>query len=150
MRDLITSQFQYCSLIWVLHSRQLDKYINKILERVLRITYKDDESTYSKLLEKNYAVTVHTKNLQLLTTDMYKTRNDLNPSFMPNNNECVQPMVRSVGNGTDCVRLKGPQLWQILPQTIRNSEALAHIKHWKGVNFSCKLCRTFFRIWAFL
>ena len=138
MRAFITSQFQYCPLIWMFHGRQLNKKINKIQESALRITYKDAESTYSELLEKDCAVTIHTKNLQLLMTEMYKTRNDLNPSFMQeifceneshynlrNNNEFVQPRVRSVGNDTESVRFKGPQLWQMLPQTIRNSGSLA-------------------------
>ena len=39
MRAFITSQFQYCPLIWMFHSRQLNKKINKIQERALRITY---------------------------------------------------------------------------------------------------------------
>ena len=82
IRAFITSQFQYCPLIWMFHSRQLNKKINKIQERALRITSKDAQSTYSELLEKDYAVTIHSKNLQLLMTEMYKTRNDLNPSFM--------------------------------------------------------------------
>ena len=141
MRAFITSQFQYCPLIWMFHSRQLNKKINKIQERALRIIYKDAESTYSELLEKDCAVTIHTKNLQLLMTEMYKTRNDLNPSFMQeifceneshynlrNNVEFVQPRVRSVGNGTESIRFKGPQLWQMLPQTIRNSGSLAQFK----------------------
>ena len=160
MRAFITSQIQYCPLIWMFHSRQLNKEINKIQERALRIIYRDAESTYNELLEKDCPVTFHTKNLQLLMTEMYKTRNDLNPSFMQesffeneshynlrNNIEFVQPRVRSVGNGTESVRFKGPQLWQMLPQTIRNSGSLAqlkaNIKHWKGKNCPCKLCRTF-------
>ena len=167
MRAFITSQFQYCPLIWMFHGRQLNKKINKIQERALRITYKDDESTYSELLEKDCAVTIHTKNLQLLMIEMYKTRNDLNPSFMQeifceneshynlrNNNEFVQPRVRSVGNGIESVRFKGPQLWQMLPQTIRNSGSLAQfkakIKNWKGENCPCKLCRTFIPNLGFL
>ena len=82
MRAFIISQFQYCPLIWKFHSRLLQKKINKIQERAFRIIYKDAESTYSDLLEKDCAVTIHTKNLQLLIAEMYKTRNDLNPSFM--------------------------------------------------------------------
>ena len=114
VRAFITSQFQYCPLIWMFHSRQLNKEINKIEERALRITYKDAQSAYSESLEKNCAVTIHTKNLQLLMTEMYNTRNDLNPSFMQetcfeneshfnlrNNNEFLQPGVRSVENGTE-------------------------------------------------
>ena len=72
MRAFITSQFQYCPLIWMFHSRQLNQKINKIQERALRITYKDTESTYSELLQKDCAVTIHTKNLQILMTEMYK------------------------------------------------------------------------------
>ena len=114
MRAFITSQFQYCPLIWMFHSRQLNKKINKIQERALRITHKDAKSTYCELLEKDCVVTIHTNKLQLLMTEMYKTKNDLNPSFtqeiffeneshynLHNNNEFVQARVRSVENGTE-------------------------------------------------
>jgi hypothetical protein len=167
MRAFITSQFQYCPLIWMFHSRQLNKKINKIQERALRITYKDTESTFSELLQKDSAVTIHAKNLQILMTEMYKTKNDQNPSFMQeifcentshynlrNNNEFVQPRVRSVNNGTESVRFKGPQLWQTLPPTIRNSESLCQfktkIKHWYGETCPCKLCRIFIPNLGFL
>ena len=92
-------------------------------------------------------------------------RNDLSPSFMQeiffeneshydlgNNNEFVQPIVRLVGNGTESVRFKGPQLWQILPQTIRNSESLAqfkaNIKHWREKIVHASCVTFLFRIWA--
>ena len=167
MRAFITSQFQYCPLIWMFHSRQLNKKINKIQERALRITYKDAESTYSELLEKDCAVSIHTKNLQLLMTEMYKTKNGLNPLFMQeifcenaihynlrNNNEFVQPKVKSVNNGTESIRFKGPQLWQMFPPTIRNSDSLCQfktkIKNWYGENCPCRLCRTFIPNLGFL
>ena len=167
MRAFITSQFQYCPLIWMFHSRQLNQKINKIQERALRITYKDTESTFSQLLQKDSAVTIHTKNLQILMTEMYKTRNSLNPSFMQeifcantiyynlrNNNDFFQPRVRSVNNGTESVRFKGPQLWQMLPPTIRNSQSLCQFKtkiqRWNGENCPCKLCRVFIPNLGFL
>ena len=56
--------------------RQLNQTINKIQERALRITDKDIESTFSELLQKDRVVTIHTKNLQILMTEMYKTKND--------------------------------------------------------------------------
>ena len=64
------------------HNRQLNQEVNKIQERALRITYKNTELTFSDLLQRDCAVTIHTKNLQILMNEMYKTRNDLNPSFM--------------------------------------------------------------------
>ena len=142
MRASITSQFHFCPLIWMLHSRQLNQKINKIQERALRITYKDTESTFNELLQKDCAVAIHTKNLQILMTEMYKTKNELNPSFMQeifcenttrynkrNNNELTQPRVRSVSNRIESVRFKGPHLWQTLPPTIRNLETLCQFKN---------------------
>ena len=93
-------------------------------------------------------------------TEMYKARNDLNPSFMQeifcenmthynlrNNNEFIQPRVRSVNNGSESVRFKGLQLWQTVPPTIRNSESLCQfktkIKNVYGEYCRCRLCRTF-------
>ena len=137
IREFITSQFQYHPLIWMFHSRQLNQKKKEIQERALRITYTDSESSFSELLQKDCAVTIHTKNLQILMTDMYKIRNDLNPSFrqeifrantiyynLRNNNEFIQTIVRSVKNRTESVRFKGPQLWQTLPPTIRNLKSL--------------------------
>ena len=93
-----------------------------------------DELNSHLLLTRTQAVTVHSKNLQILMTEMYKTRYGLNLSFMQgifcdntthynlrNNDEFFQPRMRSVNNGTECVRFKGPQLWQMLPPTIGNS-----------------------------
>ena len=42
MKAFITSQFNYCPLIWMFHSRQLNNRINKIQERALRLVYKDN------------------------------------------------------------------------------------------------------------
>ena len=39
MKVFVTSQFYYCSLIWMLHSRTLNNRINKIHERALKLTY---------------------------------------------------------------------------------------------------------------
>ena len=71
MRAFITSQFQYCCLIWMFHSWQLNQKIKKVPEMASRITYKDTEATFSELLRKEGAVTIHTKNLQILMTEMY-------------------------------------------------------------------------------
>ena len=51
MRVFISSQFQYCPLIWMFHSRQLNQNISKIQERDLRITFKDTKSTLVSFTE---------------------------------------------------------------------------------------------------
>ena len=47
MRAFIHSQFGYCPLVWMFHSRKLNNRINKIHERSLRIVYNDHTSTFT-------------------------------------------------------------------------------------------------------
>ena len=45
MRAFITSQFSYCPLLWICHSRTINNNINKLHERALRLVYNDRQST---------------------------------------------------------------------------------------------------------
>ena len=64
------------------HDRKSYNKINKIHERALRIIHKDSTSNFESLLIKNNSVSIHQRNLQLLLIEIYKTVNNLNPSFM--------------------------------------------------------------------
>ena len=46
MKAFINSQFGYCPLIWMNHSRTLNNRINRIQERALRIVYNDRISKF--------------------------------------------------------------------------------------------------------
>ena len=52
VKSFVTSQFSYCPLIWMFHSRSRNNKINSIHERSLRITYQDNTSTFQELLKK--------------------------------------------------------------------------------------------------
>ena len=67
MKAFITFQFSYFPLIWMLHSRILNDRV--IFERVLVLTYKDNQSSFTEPLENDDSVTVHQKNLQDLVTE---------------------------------------------------------------------------------
>ena len=79
MKAFIASQIRFCPLIRMLHSRTLNKLINNIHERGLRLTYKDNQFSSKQLLEKDHSVTVHHKNLQVLVTEIFKVKNNLAP-----------------------------------------------------------------------
>ena len=160
MRAFVLSQFQYCQLAWMFHSSHLNAKINKIHERALRSAYKDHVSSFDILLERDKSVTIHTKNLQTLMIEIFKTQNNMNPSFMNeifrervnmhnlrNNNELVLPRIKTVNFGSESIRYRGPQFWFSLPQDIRNTEFLSlfksKIKKWHGEDCSCRLCRPF-------
>ena len=53
MKAFIESQFNYCPLIWILHSRTLKNKINRIYERALRTVHSDDNSSFNELLDKD-------------------------------------------------------------------------------------------------
>ena len=82
MKAFIESQFSYCSLIWMFHSRMLNNRINNLHERALRLVYKDNVSTFTQLLQRDKSFSIHDRNLQKLAIEMYKVINNLSPHFM--------------------------------------------------------------------
>ena len=82
MKSFVTSQFGYCPLIWMFHSRRLNNKINSIHERALRITYQDHISTFQELLNKDNSVSIHHRNMQALATEMFKIHWDLYPDIL--------------------------------------------------------------------
>ena len=73
------------------HSRQLNKRINKIHERTLRLVYKDNKPTFNDLLELDNSVTIHQRNLQILPTEIFRVKNSLPPEIMIEGFEINEP-----------------------------------------------------------
>ena len=63
MRSFISSQFGFCPLVWMFHSRRLNNRINSIHERSLRVVY-DEVSSFEELLIKDNSFTTHERNIQ--------------------------------------------------------------------------------------
>ena len=72
MKSHIFSQFNYCPLVWMWHSRRLNKKINRIQERTLQIVYRDYKSIFKEL--NNKSITIHQKNLQYFVIEIYKIK----------------------------------------------------------------------------
>ena len=72
MSSFFNSQFKYCPLVWMFHSRLINSKINRLHESVLRIVFSDFKSSFENLLEKDGVVPIHTKNLQILATEMFQ------------------------------------------------------------------------------
>ena len=50
----------------------INNNINRLHERCLRLCYGDKSTSFEKLLEQDKSVTTHTRNLQILATEMLK------------------------------------------------------------------------------
>ena len=81
MKAFIVSEFGYCSLVWMFHSRKLKSRVIKIHERVLGIVYQDYAFSFTELLEKDNSTTIQKRNIQLLATELFKVKNGLSPPF---------------------------------------------------------------------
>ena len=154
LKTFIESQFSYCPLIWMFCSCTMNKKINHIHERALRIVHRDYESTFQELLEKDKSLTFHHRNIQQVAIEMFKIKNDLSPPFMKDifeegsttsGEDFRRPNINSVKKGYRSLRNFGPIVWNnLLPDKYKLSQTLDEfklsIKAWKPENCPCELC----------
>ena len=82
LNALIESQFSYCPLIWMFHSRTLNNKINRLHEKALRIVYADFKANFDELLEKDSSFSIHHRNIQKLPIETFKLLNGIFPPIM--------------------------------------------------------------------
>ena len=115
--------------------------LNKIHERAPEIVYKDTHADYEALSKLENAVSVHQRNLQYFMTEIYKTKNSLNPSFtkelskpkdlqydLRNKNALHIPKARTTSYDIGKVQYTGQKLWQMLLPNVRESPSLKAFK----------------------
>ena len=81
MNSFFESQFNYCPLVWMCHSRRNNTKIHNLHERCLRLIYSDKKSSYEEILEKYGSVSIHHRNIQVLPTEMYKAKSGYTPKI---------------------------------------------------------------------
>ena len=82
LNAVIMSNFSYCPLISLFCSKAASNEINRTHKRALRTLYRDYESNFEELLDRDDTKTIHTKNLQNLMVEIYKSFHQLNPEYM--------------------------------------------------------------------
>ena len=130
MNSFFTSQFNYCSLVWMCHNHTINNKINRLHERCLRIIYSDNKSLMSEIFDKR--------------NNVY----DRNPC------EFARPIVRSVISGTESISFLGPKIWDVVPNELKQLETTnafkREIKKLKPLNCPCRLCRLYIKNVGFL
>ena len=82
LKTFVESRFSYCPLIWMFCSRKMNKKINHIHERASRLVYDDYITSFEGLLIKDNSVSIHHRNIQKVTIEMFKVKNNLCPAFI--------------------------------------------------------------------
>ena len=105
--------------------------------------------------------------LQILPTEIFKTKYALNPVIMENvfnfknlaynfrNAETLnRSNVSSVKYGTETIISLGAKIWKILPNDYKELTSLStfksKIKNWETDKYPCRLCKTFIQRVGFI
>ena len=155
INSFVYANFNYCPLIWHFCPAKSVRKIERIQERALRILYNDFESDYEVLLKQSGKCTMEVRRLRTLALEIFKTLQNLNPIFMeeifqktkwmthrPNNIQVNTH--KTVKYGDKSLRTLGPQIWNSLPEHIKNEtdyiKFKEYISQWFGPICKCNLC----------
>ena len=131
--------------------------INKAHRRCLKCVYNKKGISLENLLQIDDSVSIHIKNLRILMTEVFKSLNQTNPSFMwdmfqikcspyqlrmPLN--LTLPPTSSKTFGTYALVFRASYIWNNLPAQIKNATTIKQftnlIQAWTGNVCNCKLC----------
>ena len=160
MNSFFNSQFSYCPLIWMFHSRIMNNKINRLHERCMRLIYGDKTSSFEELLEQDKSVSIHTRNLQMLVTEVFKVYRSMSPPIfselfrgrdicynLQSNSNVAVPNVKSVFHGSESISYLGPKIWDIIPLELKELTSLnafkKGMKKWQPKNCPCRLCKQY-------
>ena len=154
----ILSIFNYCPIIWMFGSKANNGLINKVQKRALRAIYKDFESPFELLLERNKSVAIHVQNLRTLMLEVFKCVKLLSPRimwdmFLPKTSRYALrsginlklPETRTQRFGINSLVFRGSITWNSLPPSLKSAGSIeifkSCIKSWDGKTCHCLICK---------
>ena len=156
VESFVLANFNYCPLVWHFCSCDLMNKQENLQKRALRFIYDDYDSSYEHLLAQSNKPTLEVRKLRLLSTEIFKTLNDINPVYMKEiftlnaressrGNLLQVKAQKSKRYGTDTLRSLGPKIWNNLPLEYRNTNKLSLFKKlintWSGPSCKCNKCK---------
>ena len=140
-------------------SRKMNRKINHIHERALRLVYDDYLASFQDLLKRDKTVSIHHRNIQYVAIEMYKVINELCPQSVRDIFEIkddpiksrktfIRPKIKTVYKGEGSLRNFGPLVWNnMIPDEFKNYTTLQKfkkaIKTWIPENCPCRLCKNY-------
>ena len=134
---------------------------NRLHERCLRIIYNDKTSSFMNLLAKDGSATIHTRNLQVLATEMFKVHKNMLTELVQGRFFCVRqtrynltnphhfaiPSINSVYHGSEGISDIGSRIWKLVPDKLKELNSISsfknEIKRWQPEICPSRLCKTY-------
>ena len=166
MNVYFMSQFGYCPVVWMNHSRTLNNH-NGLHKTALSLVYNDFSSSFSELLEKDKSVTIHHRNLQTLAYEIFKVKQNMAPeilteifpqkesSYSLRNSITLQGRsIKTVMYGSETISSLAPKIWDVLQTELKRIVSPILFKkkicEWTQKNCPCCLCKTYVQNVGFL
>ena len=167
MNAYFISQFGYCPLVWMNHSRTLNNRINGLHRRALSLVCNDFSSSFSGLLENDKSVTIYHRNLQTLAYEIFKVKKNMTPEILTEifpqkesnyslrNSTALQGRsIKTVMYDSGTKSSLGPKIWDILLTELKKIMSPTLFKkktrEWGPKNCPCRLCKTYVQNIGFL
>ena len=132
--------------------------LEKVQYKALKIVFNSNESLENVTLHSNQ-VSIHQKQLQQLTTEIYKSLTDLSPEFtepfftvkelpfnLRNGHILNLLWARTTYYGTNSILFRASKVWNNLPLSIKQSQSLlefkTNIKTLRSIECLCKIGKT--------
>ena len=160
VKSYVTSQFNYCPLLWAYTSHNNNNKINALHERALHLVEGKSDLDFEELLVKYRCKSNHTSNISQLMLLLYKCLHNVGPSYLQeifhlnsnsynlrNRNDFKAGHVRTVNHGTETVSFRGPQTSGFLKPTTKSVDSVedftSQIKSYERFPCRCRLCVTY-------
>ena len=154
----VLGNFFYCPIIWMFCSKTSHNLINKTHCRALCAVFFRFDLNLDQLLQLDRSFPIHTRHLQILMTEVFKSVNKLNPEFMwgcfkmketPYNlrskRNTALPPYNTRYFGLNSIIFRASFLWNYLPNYLKCCSNLNQfkrkIKSWDGSVCTCLICR---------
>ena len=160
MKSFIVAQLGYCQLIWMFHTKELNRKINHIHERALRIVYRDNSRSFTELLKKDNSVCIHYRNIQSLAIELHKVKHtisnplilDIFPLWSVDYNlrkqtDFIKASTNTTRYGLKSLNFFASNVWDMIPDEIKSSSTVEILKNkirkWWPSDCDCQICRTY-------
>ena len=155
--SFITSNFNYCPVVWHFCSVASTNKMEKIQERALRFINNDFTSSLKNPLVMSNTSSLHVRRMKTISSEVYKIVNNLSPSYIQdlvqvkvsnydfrNEHTAVVPKVRTTRYGTRSFRFEAARIWNSLPNEIGLVESYPQfwrlLRAWDGLGCDCPVC----------
>ena len=135
------AQFSDYPLVWMCNSRSMNIKSNRLHGRCLRIIYNGKSSSFVDLLAKDGSVPVHTRNLQILATEMFEVHENMSTELMlglfcvreahynlRNPHYFAISSINFVYYGLEGMSNLGLRLWNLVPDRLKELKCIAPSK----------------------